>query len=237
MDSVISIGNKIELKQLAGRNSKDSETRNYISQVLDFEDEYIIAAMPIYEGHLIPLESGQRFEAFFSTKRGLYRTECIVRGRKKVNNIYMVRLEVTTQMQKFQRREFFRLDCNIDVNYYVFTIDEIKYCAENNRIPDEFVNGRMKGVIIDISGGGLRIVSPQLHNKGDMLYIDFVLKSKNINIRMGLLGKVIESAITKNRLDLYEQRIEFISISSENREKIVKFIFEEQRRMRHNEHL
>lgn len=36
-----------------------------MSQILDMKDEKIVAAMPISEGHIVPIEPGSRMHAYF----------------------------------------------------------------------------------------------------------------------------------------------------------------------------
>ena len=64
---VINIGNKIELTVVHNRRSLkgDVDKTTYVSQILDFEDDTIIAALPIYEGHLVTLEVESHLECYF----------------------------------------------------------------------------------------------------------------------------------------------------------------------------
>ena len=54
MDRILSVGNKIELSKI--KKNKDDDAVTYVSQILDMKDEKIVAAMPISEGHIVPIE-------------------------------------------------------------------------------------------------------------------------------------------------------------------------------------
>ena len=62
MDRILSVGNKIELSKI--KKNKDDDAVTYVSQILDMKDEKIVAAMPISEGHIVPIEPGSRMHIF-----------------------------------------------------------------------------------------------------------------------------------------------------------------------------
>lgn len=68
MDRILSVGNKIELSKI--KKNKDDDAVTYVSQILDMKDEKIVAAMPISEGHIVPIEPGSRMHAYFYTIKG-----------------------------------------------------------------------------------------------------------------------------------------------------------------------
>lgn len=57
------VGTKIELKRTSKIKKVDGEASvTYVSQILDNDkDGNIIAAMPISEGHIVPIEVGSVF--------------------------------------------------------------------------------------------------------------------------------------------------------------------------------
>ena len=58
------IGSRMEL--VSKKSLRNNEERIvYASQILDFNDDSIVCAMPIYEGRIVPLEAGKRFDAYF----------------------------------------------------------------------------------------------------------------------------------------------------------------------------
>jgi len=232
MDNLISVGIKLELTQTQNKIGIPNENvRNYISQILDITDNTFQAAMPIYEGHLVPLEVGSKYEVYFKTKKGLFNSTCQVMGRSKTDKIYLVELKPLAKLEKFQRREYFRFDTNIDANMCLLTEHEMKIFLHSFTVPEDYKSKKKNAIIIDISGGGVRIVSNELYKKNDMVLIDFNVIVATSLININIPGKVIASAPSVNRVDLREHRIEFFKISKEIRELIIKYIFIEQRRI------
>jgi len=232
MDNLISVGIKLELRQAQNKiGIPDENIRDYVSQILDISDNTFQAAMPIYEGHLVPLEVDSKYEVYFKTKKGLFNATCQVMGRSKTDRIYLVELKPISKLEKFQRREYFRFNTNIDANMCLLTEHEMKIFMQLFTVPEDYKNKRKNAAIIDISGGGVKIVSNELYKKNDMVLIEFdvivATSLRNINVP----GKVIASSPSVNRVDLKEHRIEFYKISKEIRELIIKYIFEEQRRI------
>lgn len=240
VDELISLGNKIDLRQIENRMPGDDtepDIRVYKSQVLDIDEKAGIlqAAMPIFEGHLIPLEIGTTYDAFFQTSKGLYRTICQVVGRSKEEKIYIVQLKLISELVKFQRREYFRLDTNIEVTSCQLTDNELKTFMFHKIIPEKFDNTMVNGIIIDISGGGARVLSKAVYTKNSIIVLEFDLMNDFALNHIAILGKVIACEKNQNKPELNEIRIQFKWIPKTVREVIVKNILEEQRRLRQKE--
>ena len=74
------IGSRMEL--VPKKSLRNNEERIvYASQILDFNDDSIVCAMPIYEGHIVPLEAGRRFDAYFYVGTKIFRADCTAIGR------------------------------------------------------------------------------------------------------------------------------------------------------------
>ena len=232
MDNLISVGIKIELKQTLNRNEAQNENaRNYVSQVLDISDITFQAAMPIYGGHLVPLEVGTKYDVIFKTEKGLYKAVCEVIGRSKIEKIYLVELKPVSKLEKFQRREYFRFNTNIDASICLISENEMKNFIQLLTFPEDYKNKKKTAAIIDISGGGVKIVSNELYKKNDIVLIEFNMMVGSIFKNVNVLGRVIASTTSDNRLDLREHRIEYNKIPKEIRELIVKYIFDEQKKI------
>jgi c-di-GMP-binding flagellar brake protein YcgR len=236
MNQLISVGDKIELKQIPKQTGiMNEEVRTYVSQVLDINDYTLLAALPSYEGHLVPLEVGTRYETFFKTEKGLFKSVCEVVSRSKVEKIYMLELKPLSGLEKFQRRQFFRLITIIDANICSISELEMKKFLQDGEMPEDYDNKKNSAVIIDISGGGVKMVSNNLYQKKDFLLMEFCLYASTLMKNIIIAGKVITSSASDNRHDLNEHRVEYYQIPKEIREVIIKYIFDEQRRIRKKE--
>lgn len=236
MNNLISVGDKIELRQMLNQiESSNENVRTYISQILDINEFSIQAAMPIYEGHLIPLEVGIKYDVFFKTSKGLYKAVCEVIARSKVEKIYMLELKPITDLERFQRREYFRLSTNVDASICSISELEMKNYIHSGTIPEDYIKKKKNAIFIDISGGGAKIVSSELYKINDMLLIEFNVTVCSVLKNIIIPGKVLTSVTSNNRLDLHEHRVEYYKIPKETRELIIKYIFDEQRRIRQKE--
>ena len=100
----------------------------------------------------------------------------------------------------------------------------IKEILDNNKLK--------KGIIIDISGGGVRFASrDKLEEKSKVLLKLDISLSDNKKV-YGIMGKVLSSRSLLNDETTYEQRIEYMEISNSTRETIIRYIFEQERLMR-----
>lgn len=237
MAGLLKVGDKIELSRKNVReNTKEEDSSAYVSQVLDLrDDDTIVAAMPISEGHIVPIEVGARLEAYFYTSQGIYRSLCVITERGKEGNVYYCGLELVGKFEKFQRREYYRLPCIIGADIIPINGEEVIDYSKEHKIPDKSYDDKKPGTIVDISGGGVRIMSDIRFNKNDYIFLRFPLEM-NIGIKeVELMGMVILSLESPNRSNYYDSRIEFMEVTSEQRDNIVKYIFEQQRKIQKRE--
>lgn len=236
-ENLLSVGIKIEMTKPVNRVTDSSNQRNttYVSQIMDMQDGMLTCAMPIYEGHLIPLETGSQYDVFFYSKKGIYKAGCKVISRGKEGNIYVCQIKLITSLEKFQRRQFFRLPCTLDIKLTPMKDTEVLYYLKNKKMPIELSGTSSKDMAVDISGGGLRVISGVQYNKGTYLALAFALNLSGKMLDYCVLGQVIQAIKSETNHQLYDHRVQFKEISKEIQEDIVKFIFEEQRRIRKRE--
>lgn len=234
ISKILGIGNKIELtRSAAAENIDDAKNkRMYISQLVDIIDEdKMKISMPIEQGKIIPLSINTRLDACFYTSNGLYQGRITVTDRYKEGQIFILVVELTSGLKKYQRRQYFRLGCVIEIKYRKIFEEEIEEYAQNNNMiieADDFLDG----TALDISGGGIRFISKEHLEKDKDIFIVLEIKYEAQTKTYGLLGKVIMSYPAKNRDDMFEHRIEFIYMQGGVRESLIKYIFEEERRQR-----
>lgn len=124
----------------------------------------------------------------------------------------------------------------MSIMYRVLEEDELEefYSTKEltERLEEEFL---LNAVALDISGGGMRFVSKQRHNKDDIMVIEISFNYGGKVKKYGLLAKTIGVATSKNNSKLYEHRVEFSNVTSNVREEIIRFIFDEERKRRKKE--
>ncbi len=248
--NILSIGDKLELKKIRLSAIEPDSEKLYKSQILDFvDDKTLIILMPMEKVRIIPLSVGDKYCIRFFTKKGLYQCNSIIVGRSKLNNIYVLTVELISDLEKKQRREFYRLECFLDMEYYLLSDTEIsimnKIKANNFKNDTEFENyinalneckrEWNKGVIVDISGGGAKFVSDKLHEYGNIIHITIPFEP-SVKLKNKWLKAIIASSEKMvNRQGSYEHRVQFKDILKEDREVIIKYIFEEERKYRNKD--
>lgn len=230
-DKLISVGDKIEINIIKDRNvSNDEEKVTYVSQILDFDGEQISAALPMREGHLVTLEVNSNLECYFYTASGIYKAHAHITSRYKKEKLYMMNLELKDELKKFQRRQFFRLPCNIITTLRTLSVSEVLDYSMKHEVKDNTDAQVVQGVIVDISGGGTRVFSKSRYKSGDYVYMNFPLEM-NMGIKnVSVLAKVISSSELAGRRDYCDNRLQFKEIPGSLRDSIVKYIFEQQRK-------
>lgn len=231
MASVISVGNKIELTKLNKSMTKDNhqETAKYISKVLEKDNDYEMKiAMPIQGGKIIPLSVGESLIAcFYSSLGAMYEAKIHVTDRYKDGNLFILEIEVVSQLKKVQRRNFYRYACMLPMQYIVVPDDE----DDEEFIERPTSEVWKQAVAMDISGGGIRIASKIKEEQG--IYIEIKLPLVNGKERTVLYTKAkVICSLPSSQSGVYELRAEFVDILEADREEIIKYIFDMERKKR-----
>ena len=232
----IQVGNKIEIESIKKTTDELGEItrKTYRSELYDIEsDDVIKIAMPMEQTKIVLLPVDAEYSLCFYTPGGLYQCLARVIERYKSNNLFVLSMELQTDLQKYQRREYYRLNTVLDMKSKV--IDEnVPGGLEQVQFIDTdltFDNGTM----VDISGGGARFISQVRYQEGVLIRFVFSLFVNGRVTEYKLVGKVLKSTPIENREDSYENRIQFVNMVNDDRESIIKYIFEEERKLRHRE--
>ncbi len=138
----IALGDKVEL---VTRVTMEGEQDQYYSKIQEVnKDGEIVILAPLEGGRIIPLELSRKYGMCVYTDKGLYRCEVQVKSRSKDEKLYLITLQIITALQKYQRRQYYRLDCMLTFHY-----------------KDDAEDVWSDGMILDISGGGIRFTSKQ----------------------------------------------------------------------------
>lgn len=232
----ISAGDKVELKSAKNVVLPDGTEgkKLYRTVVYDMMPNGNIAiVMPMEQAKLVLLPVDGEYEAFFFTSNGMYKATIRITDRKKANSTYVLIAEFISTLTKFQRREYYRFNCVIEMDIRALTQDEEEEYRKNNHELIS-VSPMEKGVIVDISGGGLRFVSKKQYSQGSVVYMKFELVISGKVKEYELAGRVIYSNQIENRTNEYENRVKYLYMSNIKREEIIKYIFDEERKNRKN---
>lgn len=231
---LIPLGSKMDLRSVGhnSRNWEQEEARTYPSQVYDIiEEDRIEIAMPMHGTKLVLLPVDTDYDAIFYTKATLY--ECFVHiiDRYKKDNAYLLLVQLTSNLRKYQRREYYRFSCSLEMEQRPLEEEETK--AIEGAQGDSFLIPGLplkQSMIEDISGGGLRFVSSQEYEPGSLIYCTYHLLTDKIDKTCSVVGKVL--AVERKDDGVYEHRVQYVNLDTADREQIIKYIFEQERASR-----
>lgn len=229
----VDIGDKLELvmvDHMQGTN-EEMNKRVYTSKINDIlSEDQLEIMMPMEKSKLILLPVDTEYDMAIYTKNGLY--QCFVRvvDRYKSDNLYLLVVELTSNLRRNQRREYYRFSCALEMCSRTLEAEEVQALEQMN--PYTLVPGLplKRSVIVDISGGGLRFVSDQKYEAGNLIYCSYHLLINGVRKLYEVVGKVLEAKPVENRKGAYEHRVQYVNIDESIREEIIKYIFQEERR-------
>ncbi len=234
-------GDKIELTEKSSEEKVNKDgvisRKVYRTRIYDISSEDEIKVnMPMDKDKLILLPVDGEYDLCFYTANGLYQCYGRVSDRYKSNNIYVLCLELTSPLKKFQRREYYRLNCIL--NMKCRKMDDEEYAMVNELNSVQFINTDLtlqNGTIVDISGGGARFISKEKFPNDSKILFKFSLPGAKEPIEYEVVGRVLICEETENMKGLYQNHVQFIKIDTDQRESIIRYIFEEERRKRKRE--
>ena len=215
----------------------DEDRSVYISSVFGVTKKgEVIFHIPTRKGHTVTIPMNVPFYAVFNTKRGMFQLSGEITKRGRLENFPVYVFEPSSEMQKVQRRDYFRFQCLISVKILPIP-KEVAILPNMTLVEDDLekfgntYGAPVSGEIVDISGGGAKI-----HAKTDIItdrymYVSFRLKTKTIDQVINVIARRVNTEYKSDR-NIYEHRIEFLFKEPEDRETIIKYIFDEDRRLR-----
>lgn len=236
LEKFISPGDKVEMvaaqKVLLPDGTEGmSRYRTVVNDVL--ESNLIEIIMPMEKTKMVLLPIDGEYNVCFFSHSNMYCGKIKVVDRQKKDNTFVLVAEMISGLAKSQRREYYRFHCVLDAQTKQIRENEAQAIGKNlTRLVSE--DDYSKGVIVDISGGGLRFVSKKMYEKGDLVLLKFALPMGREQKTYTLASRVVSSEKVERKGNDYENRVQFIYIENTTREEIIKYIFEEERKNRKN---
>lgn len=240
LSKFVSIGARVEMQPVERFDDSADEAgkKLYISQVYEIlSEDTMEIVMPMEKTKLILLPVDSEYDMIVYGESGLYQCFARVIDRYKSNNVYILVMELTSNLRKYQRREYYRFSCALEMCARTLQEEEIQ--AVENNLPYALTPGLplKQSIIVDISGGGLRFISSQRYEPESLLYINYNLLKKGVKKLYEIIGRVISVKEMENRPGTFEHRVQYYDMDRRTREEIIKYIFEEERKHRRKERL
>lgn len=216
INTKLTLGTKLELELYDANGNKMVPT--LVSQ---FEavlpDDTMEILSPILEGRVFPVRRGTRMDVIYQKDGEVYRFASEAIERKLEGNVHYLRIRPLTEEEKIQRRYFYRFSCVRDIEYRMYADPKEK----------EESGAFRKGLTKDISGGGICFWSDIKPEIG--WYVEGRLY---LNREIPFVGRVIRVIdIREQGRYNYEIGVEYTDITNMNRERVIGFIYEEQRKL------
>ena len=241
---ILKIGDNVEiriLQQVEQGWKTGDRPDSYASKIQNILDNGDIEIdMPTKGGKNASLPSGVRLEFLFYTQGGIYRCVAHIKNRYIRENLYLLLIEPKTPLEKFQRREHYRFECALDMLYQLIKPNEvdispIEELKEHHRLtyPEDLSK---EAIAVDLSGGGMRFVGYEAADNGDYMVISLPLENESMSYTLEVVACVLtcqqikkHTGKRKDSQKKYEYRVKFLMKNPEDREWIIKFIFEQER--------
>lgn len=218
---MIKIGTNITLEQ----DTNDGNMESYRCRMVEIKGHTVYIDYPINlkTGRTDIFPKGTKFRAYYlDDKEYVYQFDTEIKG-KKVDKVPMLLLHFdTSKVKKIQRREYLRVDANLDVSVH----DPI------NEMPP------FTTLTADISGGGMAILLPEDHGikSGAEINIWIVIPLARDNI---IYLPVKAKAIRVHEMDKRNHTLlslEFTSITENDRQHIIQYCFDTQLKERRQQY-
>ncbi len=237
LSNYIDIGAKVEILAMEGIMQEDGTFgRNmYQSAVMDLiDEEHIEMLMPMEKTKLVLLQQNVEYELHFITSKGLFQCLARVTRRYKQDQLYLLEMELISDIQKYQRREYYRYSCSMDLGVRNLSKEEqLLWERKQNFKPEELPFS--KAITVDISGGGIRFISAVAFEPGDGIICNYTLSRSGIKKNYSQIALVLACSKMEKNNTMYELRVKFAFINNMDREEIIRYIFEEERKRRQRE--
>lgn len=219
-------GTKLYLKILRNEKVEDNNTEaaeKLLVSEFEWDEDGVICyiAAPIHEGFIVPIHLNELLDASFIFKNGYFKFQAKVIDRLAKDNVALLKIERISDIQRIQRRQFFRLEYNLPVKYRI---------VDSTEVEDDIEEKYRYGMSEDLSGGGISILTDEIINKNEIICCQCFLDQQN---SIEFTGKVIRvSDKMKNEVKRYSIGVSFTEIEEKYRDILIKFIFKKQRKLR-----
>lgn len=238
LSKFISLGDRVELQAVERDRVTEEEQKIYVSSVYEIlTEDTLELTMPMEQTKLILLPVDSEYDLVFYGESGLYECMARIADRYKSNNVYILRVELTSNLRKYQRREYYRFSCALEMCSRNLEEEELQ--AVERKSPYMLQPGLplRRSVIVDISGGGLRFMSTHKYEPDSLIYCSYHLVKGGKSKEYEVIGRVLAVQELENRPGTYEHRVQYYNMDVNTREEIIKFIFEEERKNRKKDRL
>jgi len=185
---------------------------NYKTHIDEVGKTRLSVYAPHQDGTVIPLQAGSTVEITFWDEVASYTFKSVIIQRIAVP-VQVFVLKMPDSIKRVQRRNYVRVPASFPVSYQV---------VEKTGLGD-----MKEGIMLDLSGGGMRFQTKEKLDKGSILYAYLELPFGTL----GTPGRVCRSEPIENT-KYFSVSVDFYQITEKDRDRIIKCVFDIQRDLR-----
>lgn len=185
----------------------------YTTSVQEYGEDRFSIAMPYQKSQPLILYRGENVTVRFAGENASYQFKTRVMGRTE-DRIPLYVLAMPKKVDRIQQRKFVRIPISIPVKYAVEPDGDEK---------PEF----KEAFTVNLSAGGMKLALKAPFKEGATLLLRFQLEIKEQVLTFELKGKIVRLEVKelKDKRRVYHAGIEFLDISRNTQDKIMRFIF------------
>lgn len=230
LSKYVAPGGEVELKAIdRERNPEENGQRKaHRSRLLKILTESRVeVAMPIVDGKLILLPVDGEYDMYFYGDNVVYQCNARVTDRYRSNGQYVLVMDLTSNLRNYQRREYYRFSCALEMDSRQLGEEEIAIAAQEELLPALPLKS---SVIVDISGGGLRFVAYYAYEVNSLILCKYHLQFEGREKEYRLVGKVLAVNELEKEPGVFDHRVQYVNVDPQDMEEIIQYIFDEARK-------
>ncbi len=192
------------------------DKNTYITKIVDWQEDIITFFAPMDKTDWVILPHGTNLDLCFISKKALYMSTIQILGKYMAKQNLYYNAIISSPLIKKQQRQYFRLDVLMNVNYKLLPLNVSSVDLDTLKFH--------RGTTVNISVGGLCLVSDEKMNREDRIYMEFKFLDNDFKL-MGELLNVGE----KNNVGTYNHRVQFLDLSRRDENLLSTLIFKKQR--------
>ena len=230
-------GAKVDIRYLqsVANHGRSDDDDHYVSGIHDIEEDGTLELeMPMRGGKVVLVPMGIRYEFVFTMDKKLYKADADIVGRFRKGGFSLVRAKLVSPVEKFQRREYYRLDLMLPLDF--ISLDD--RAGELTKMADirQLIEGRSdlvvgSGTILNISGGGLRFMTDSDLDEIPYLFMRFAIEIGDQKRIIALIGQILAKDDNEDQKHR-SYRVRILYKDTRCQDLIIRFIFEQERRIR-----
>lgn len=167
-------------------------------------------------GKIIKLPTDEFYFFTFVTESGILKYNAVIKEYVYLEDFNFMIVQLQSEIEKVQRREFLRFDCVIPLKFA-----ELPQFLSD----DENLQSFLEGTAMDLSEGGIRFLSNENIDVGQKLRFIITLNYDFVTV----LGNILHKQEYPKSNFKYQYRAQFFDLQKEDKDKIINYIFFEQR--------